>query len=342
VILAGDIGGTKTRIAVFDDAVNLRTLAEERFPSGDYRSLDAVLQRFRQLHDLPVIAACFGVAGPVKDGRCEATNLPWIVDAAQLAAELGLPHVGLVNDLEANAYGLATLGSDDCRQLAAGEPGSHGNVGLIAAGTGLGEAGLFWDGRRLHPFACEGGHTDFSPRTALEVRLLEWLRTNFVEHVSWERVLSGPGLVNVYRFLREDARAEEPAWLTEQMHTGDPAAAISQAALAHTSPLCVHALDLFVSLYGAEAGNLALKLMATGGMYIGGGIAPRIAAKLGDGTFMRAFVAKGRMAPLLEAMPVRVVMNDRTALRGAARHAADGALTRTPPAAPAAPGTSRP
>jgi glucokinase len=323
VILAGDIGGTKTRIAVFDDAQNLRTIAEERFPSGDYPSLDAVVQRFRQLHDLPVVAACFGVAGPVKDGRCEATNLPWIVEASRLAAELGLPHVGLVNDLEANAYGLATLGADDCQLLAAGEPGAHGNVALIAAGTGLGEAGVFWDGRRLHPFACEGGHADFSPRTELEVRLLEWLRANFEQHVSWERVLSGPGLVNVYRFLREDGRCEEPAWLSEQMRTGDPAAAIAQAALARTSPLCEHALDLFVSLYGSEAGNLALKLMATGGVYLGGGIAPKIAAKLADGSFMRAFVAKGRMAPLLQGMPVRVVMNDRTALRGAARHAAD-------------------
>jgi glucokinase len=323
VILAGDIGGTNTRIAIFDDAVQLGTIAEERFPSGDYPSLDAVVQRFRQLHDLPVAAACFGVAGPVKDGRCEATNLPWIVDAARLAAELGLPRVGLVNDLEANAYGLATLGPDDCLTIAAGEPGAEGNAGLEEAGTGLGEAGLFWDGRRFRPFACEGGHADFGPRTALEVRLLEWLRANFEQHVSWERVLSGPGLVNLYRFLRADSGAEEPAWLTEQMRAGDAAAAISQAALARRSPLCVQALDLFVTLYGAEAGNLALKLMATGGMYVGGGIAPKIAAKLADGTFVRAFVAKGRMSELLQGIAVRVVTNDRTALRGAARHAAD-------------------
>ena len=321
MILAGDIGGTNTRIAVFDDGTNLQSLAEERFPSGDYPSLDAVVQRFRQLHDLPVVSACFGVAGPVKDGRCEATNLPWIVDAARLAVELGLPHVGLVNDLEANAYGLATLGPADCLTLAPGEPGAVGNAALIAAGTGLGEAGLFWDGTALRPFACEGGHSTFSPRTDLELRLLQWLRGDF-EHVSWERVLSGPGLVNVYRFLREESGGEEPAWLTEQMRTGDAAAAISRAALAGTSPLCVHALDLFVALYGAEAGNLALKLMAIGGVYVGGGIAPKIAAKLGDGTFMRAFVAKGRMAGLLQGMAVRVVMNDRTALRGAARLAA--------------------
>lgn len=322
MILAGDIGGTKTRIALFDDLTSYQPVAEERFPSGGFPSLDAVVQRFRQTHAQPVAAACFGVAGPVENGRCEATNLPWIVDAARLAALLGLSRVGLVNDLEANAYGIATLGADDFLTLAPGDDTPVGNAALIAAGTGLGEAGLYWDGGQFRPFACEGGHSTFSPRTDLELRLLQWLRTSFA-HVSWERVLSGPGLVNVYRFLREDSCAEEPAWLTDQMRQGDPAAAISQAALAGTNPTCVHALDLFVALYGAEAGNLALKLMATGGVYIGGGIAPKIVTKLGDGAFVRAFVAKGRMEPLLKTMPVRVILNDRTALRGAARHAAD-------------------
>jgi len=327
VILAGDIGGTNTRVAVFQDGdATFTPVVTERFPSSDYPSLDAIVQRFRQTHTMPIAAACFGVAGPVENGRCEATNLPWVVDAARLAILLGLPLVGLVNDLEANAYGIPTLGPDDFLTLAPGDDTPVGNAALIAAGTGLGEAGLYWDGTQFRPFACEGGHSTFSPRTDLELRLLQWLRQNF-EHVSWERVLSGPGLVNVYRFLHEDTGAEEPAWLTEQLRTGDPAAAISKAALAGTSPLCVHALDLFVTLYGAEAGNLALKLMATGGVYVGGGIAPKIVEKLRSGGFLPAFVAKGRMEPLLRTMPVRVILNDRTALRGAARHATDLAST---------------
>jgi glucokinase len=268
-----------------------------------------------------VSLACFGVAGPVRDGRSETTNLPWVVDASDLAAALDTRRVWLINDLEANAYGIASLGAEDLCTLSEGAPGATGNAAVISAGTGLGEAGLYWDGRSHHPFATEGGHGSFSPGSDLEVELLGWLRQRW-SHVSWERVVSGPGLVNLYTFLKESGRGEEPAWLAQEMAAGDAAGVISQHAASGRSELCVQALDLFVRLYGAEAGNAALKLMASGGVFLGGGIAPRNLEKMKDGTFLRAFVAKGRMQPLLEAMPVRIILNQQTALLGAARCAA--------------------
>jgi glucokinase len=269
-------------------------------------------------HGLRVKYACFGIAGPVRHGRCEATNLAWVVDAHQLARELAIETVTLINDLEANAYGIAVLEPKDFVVLNEGAPDEEGNAAVIAAGTGLGEAGLYWDGKQHRAFACEGGHADFAPRSALEIELLRYLLPQF-EHVSYERVLSGPGLYNIYKFLRDTGRGEEPAWLTEEMRQHDPSAAISQAALAGKCALCMQALDLFVALYGAKAGNLALTIMAAGGVFVGGGIAPKILGKLTDGTFMAAFTAKGRLKPVLEAMPVRVILNDKTALLGAAR-----------------------
>jgi glucokinase len=261
--------------------------------------------------------ACFGVAGPVKDGRSRITNLPWIIDARALAENLGVPTVELINDIEANAYGIGVLGPNDFAVLNKGNRAAEGNAAIIAAGTGLGEAGMYWDGRHHHPFACEGGHTDFGPRNETEVNLLRFLQKRF-ERVSYERIVSGPGLYIIYQFLRESGKEEEPMWLKEEIRPGDPAAAISAAALSQKSELCIRALDLFVSLYGAEAGNLALKAMASGGLFVGGGIGPKILKKLKDGTFIEAFLAKGRMRPLLEAMPVRVVLNEQTALLGAA------------------------
>jgi len=319
VILAGDVGGTNTRLAFVEATGDRLTLiVEEVFPSRDHANLEAVLRTFMSSHRLPVEQACFGVAGPVRHGRCDATNLPWVVEARQLARELGLGAVGLINDLEANAYGIAALEPKDFVVLNAGAPDAEGNAAIIAAGTGLGEAGLYWNGRHHRPFATEGGHATFAPRTPLEMDLLRHLLTEF-EHVSYERVVSGPGLLNMYRFLRDTGRAEEPAWLADTPSQRDPSAAIAHAALEGTSALCVQALDLFMSLYGAEAGNLALKVMATGGVFVGGGIAPKIIQKLKDSTFMAAFTAKGRMRPLLEAMPVRVILNEKTALLGAAR-----------------------
>jgi len=326
MILAGDIGGTSTRLAIFEfEGVSGRPLPviEQTFPSRKYAGLGEIATAFAAEHGLKVEGACFGIAGPVRDGRVVTPNLPWVVDAEQLARELGLPSVKLINDLEANAYGIAALEPGDFVTLNEGAKGAAGNCAVISVGTGLGEAGLYWDGKRHHPFPCEGGHADFSPRDELESELLRHLRVKFAEfgHVSYERILSGPGLREVYEFLRDVKGGEEPAWLREAMLKGDPSAAISNAGLQGRCELCVKALDRFVSFYGAEAGNLALKLMATGGVYVGGGIAPRIIAKLQGPLFMAAFTAKGRMRPLMEAMPIRVILKETTALLGAARAA---------------------
>jgi glucokinase len=319
MILAGDIGGTNSRLALFElngDSLNL--VVEKTFPSRQYFHLEAIAREFRSAHPQSITHACFGVAGPVKHGRCEATNLPWVVDAQVLASELGLTAVGLMNDLEANALGIAVLKPSDFATLNPGEPNAEGNAALISAGTGLGEAGLFWDGQQYRPIASEGGHTDFAPTNELEISLLRYLLAQF-ERVSWERVLSGPGLYNLYKFFQDTGRAEEPAWLAEELRHQDPPSVITQAALAGRSTLCELALDLFISLYGAEAGNLALTMKATGGLFVGGGIAPKLIEKLNGSTrFIDAFTAKGRMRSLLEAIPVRVILNDRTALLGAA------------------------
>lgn len=324
LILAGDIGGTNTRLALVDAAPGgVRVLFEETFPSRERTSLEEVLAEFLSLHPAAFTAASFGIAGPVRDGRCEATNLPWVVDAQSVAKRLRLKRVGLVNDLVASAYGIVLLRGRDLVTLNRGVRNPRGNRALIAAGTGLGEAGLLWNGEGHLPFGSEGGHVDFAPRNRLEMELLEYLLKSH-GRVSYERVVSGPGLVNLYRFLRDTGKGEEPPWLSEQLRDGDPAAVVSRHALDGTSLLCVQALDLFVSVYGAQAGNLALTIMATGGVYLGGGIAPKILSKLKEPSFMSAFTAKGRLSPLLEDIPVRVIMNPKTALLGAARHAALG------------------
>ena len=319
MILAGDIGATNSRLAFFSErSGRLEPVVEATYPSRDHANLETIVKTFVSLHDLPIDVACFGVAGPVRHGRSDTTNLPWDVDARELARALRLRTVGLLNDLEAHAYGIAMLAPDDFVTLNQGALDASGNAAVIAAGTGLGEAGLYWDGHQHLPFAGEGGHTSFAPSDPLQIELLRFLSHEF-GHVSWERVLSGPGLHNIYRFLRDTGRGEEPAWLTGEMQQQDPSAAISHAALAGTSALCRQALDLFVVLYGAEAGNMALKLLATAGVYVGGGIAPKIIQKLTDSTFMDAFVAKGRLKPLLQGIPVRIIMNDKLALLGAAR-----------------------
>jgi glucokinase len=322
VILAGDIGGTHTRLAFLERKDGRLTIVvEDTFSSREFASLEAVLQSFLASHPLPITHACFGIAGPVRHGRSDATNLPWVVESTRVAHELALKRVGLINDLEANAWGIAVLEAKDFVVLNQGASDASGNAAIISAGTGLGEAGLYWDGKQQRPFATEGGHADFAPRNHLEMELLEYLLKQF-QRVSYERVVSGPGLLNIYHFLRDSGRGEEPPWLAEQMRAQDPGAVISRAALNGKSDLCAQALGLFVSGYGAEAGNLALKIMATGGVFLGGGIAPRIVQKLMEPPFLNAFTAKGRMKPLLQSMPVRVILNDRTALLGAARYAA--------------------
>jgi len=321
MILAGDIGATNSRLAFFAErGGRLEPVVEETYPSRDHANLETIVKTFVSAHDLPIDVACFGVAGPVRHGRSDTTNLPWDVDARELARASHLRSVGLLNDLEAHAYGIATLVPADFVTLNQGAADASGDAAVIAAGTGLGEAGLYWDGQQHLPFAGEGGHASFAPSDPLQIELLRFLCHEF-GHVSWERVLSGPGLHNIYRFLRDTGHGEEPDWLTHEMQQQDPSAVISQAALADTNALCREALDLFVALYGAEAGNMALKIMATAGVYIGGGIAPKIIRKLTDSTFMAAFVAKGRLKPLLQQIPVRIIMSDKVALQGAARFA---------------------
>jgi glucokinase len=317
VILAGDIGATKTLIALYDESrVTLSPVRQESYRSAEFPSLEEVLIRFLQPETSASIrAACFAVAGPVIDGRCKTTNLPWELDERQLGAALKT-RVKLVNDLEGAAHGLSAIGPDELEIL---QPGvtRKGNVALIAAGTGLGEAIVVRSGESYQVIASEGGHADFAPRTDQETALLAHLRREY-GHVSYERILSGPGFHQVYRFLLESGYASEPEWLKARLATGDPSAVISEIGLSNGHPLCTATLDLFVSIYGAEAGNLALKALALGGVFVGGGIAPKILPKLRDGSFIDAFNDKGRLAGLLRSLQVAVVMNPRMALIGAA------------------------
>lgn len=316
-VLSGDIGGTKTRLAVVAVAgLQLRTEREHSYPSRDYAEFDELLGDFLSGIAPPGHAA-FGIAGPVKGRVVHTTNLPWRIDADALQQQFGFAHCILVNDLEATAHGLPALGAEDLLTLHAGAAHASGNAAVIAAGTGLGEAGLFWDGQQYHPFATEGGHASFSPGNDLEVALLRRLQQRH-QHVSWERIVSGPGLVTLHEFLLLHRRAPVPDWLQHETRQGDAAAAIASAALSGSDDLCAEALDWFVRLYGAEAGNLALKVMSRGGLFLGGGIAPKILPRLQQSAFLDAFFSKGRMRPVLEAMPVRVILNDRAALYGAA------------------------
>jgi glucokinase len=319
MILAGDIGGTHARLGYFQaQNGHLKLLSESVFPSREYRGLDEIVVKFVEREAIQPQTACFGIPGPVLHGRAETSNLPWTVEASLIAAELHLPCALLINDLEANAWGIQDLAEKDFVSLNQVKTPASGNQAVIAAGTGLGEAGLYWDGRKYHAFACEGGHADFAPRNEQEIKLLRYLLARY-EHVSYERIISGPGLVNVYQFLRDTDRAQEPNWLAEQIRGGDPAAAISGAALSGKSGLAEQTIDLWISIYGAEAGNLALKLKATGGVFLGGGIAPKILPKLAGPLFMQSFLGKGRLQALLENIPVKVITNDNAALIGAAR-----------------------
>ena len=314
MILAGDVGGTSTRLGLFERREGaLHEISSERYLSRGYPGLLEIVRAFIATHRRAIDRAAFGIAGPVRKGRVETPNLPWIIEGAALARELSLPTVTLLNDLEANAWGVATLSAGDTDVLAAGAPTEEGNAAIIAAGTGLGEAGFFGDGGALRPFASEGGHADFAPRDPLTVELYRWLAERH-GHVSWERVVSGPGLVNIFTFLRERLGSMASPELAE-------AAAISKAALDGTNEIATRALDLFVTLFGAEAGTLALKMKATRGVWLGGGIAPKILPRLKRPGFLEAFCDKGRFRSFLEAVPVRVILNDRAALRGAAWHA---------------------
>jgi len=322
MILAGDIGGTHARLSCYRQ-VNGHFVAvhEDVFASREYRGLDEIVVKFVSDSGVQPAVASFGIAGPVRHGRVETSNLPWVVDSSRLAQELQLPSVNLINDLEAQAWGIQFLGDSDTVPLNQVKETPAGNQAVVAAGTGLGEAGLFWDGHQYRVFACEGGHCDFAPRNELEIELLRYLLTRF-GHVSYERIVSGPGLVNVYLFLKDTHRGQESQWLHDEIATGDAGAAISRAALSGKSPLAEQALDLWISIYGAEAGNMALKILATGGVFLAGGIAPKILSRLSGPLFMQAFLGKGRMQALLEAIPVHVITNEKTGLLGAACYAA--------------------
>ncbi len=322
MILAGDIGGTKTNLAIFDVKDSKLVLKEEKkYPGSDYESLDKIVNLFLSEHPTKILSASFGIAGPVKEGKAKTTNLPWVIDAKTLANEIKCEHVSLLNDLEANAYGIAVLETKDFFNLNKGDTSIKGNAALISAGTGLGEAGLYWDGKNHLPFACEGGHVDFAARNELEMRLFQFLNKE-EEHVSYEKVLSGIGIHNIYRFLLHDHQSRPGNQLQKDLKEKDPAYVISEYALNNKDLICVEALELFMMLYGSEAGNVALKFLAVGGLYIGGGIAPKILEKLKTSQFMTCFCKKGRMDTLLKPIPVNVILNDNAALLGAARFAA--------------------
>ena len=321
LFISGDIGGTKTRLAVVEvTGTRVRVMHEASYPSRDYALFEELLSHFLSSTETPAHAS-FGIAGPIQGRVVQTTNLPWRIDADALQRQFSFARCDLLNDLEATAYGLPALGADDILVLQAGAPDASGNAAVIAAGTGLGEAGLYWDGQNHHPFATEGGHTSFSPQNEAEMAFLKYLQQRY-QHVSWERIVSGMGLLDLHAFLCLHYHADAPQWLLEKMQNGDAAAAIANAALSGRDDICVETLNWFVRLYGAEAGNLALKIMSRGGLYLGGGIAPKILPLLQTDMFLDAFLNKGRMRPLLEAMPVKVILNDRAALFGPALRAA--------------------
>ncbi len=320
-VLAVDIGGTKTIVALFAvGAAGLHPLRETTYASREHADFVQILEAFAPgAEGGPPWAACFDVAGVVVDGRCRPTNLPWQLDEGALARALGTPRVKLINDLEATALGMLQLAPAALAELNPGaRPARPGHVAVIAAGTGLGEAMLYWDGTLHHPMASEGGHADFAPRGELQIELLRHLAAQGTGHVSWERALSGPGLHEIYLFLRERGAAAQGEWLAGALESGDPSAAISRAALEHGDALANQALDLLCEIYGAEAGNMALRGLTTGGVYLGGGIAAKILPALRRGGFLRAFADKGRFADLLRGIAVRVALEPRAALLGAA------------------------
>jgi len=320
MILAGEIGATRTRLAAFQkENSRLQLVVEKIYMSQDHNSLSEIVAAFVMTEGIGVHQACFGVAGPVRRGRCKILNLGWEIDSRDLAKQLKLDAVGMINDLEAYAYGVDGLESKDLVTLNEGSEDAEGNRAVISARTGLGVAGLYWDGFRHHPFACEGGHTDFGPRDVMEAELLSYLQKKY-GRISYERIVSGPGIKNIYDFLRDARKAEEPQWLKDQMEAApDPPALISQLAAEGKAAICDQTMKMFVSIYGAQTGNVALSFMATGGIFLGGSVAAKNLSLMKDPVFMQSYLDKGRMASLLREMPVTIVLNDDAGLIGAAR-----------------------
>ncbi len=321
MILAGDIGGTKTVLTLLAgnaDGIPV-SLKEQTYESRQFRSFDDILTAFLPA-DAKIKSACFGIAGPVVRQRCQTTNLPWLLDGALLKEKLNTPNVKLLNDLEAMALGMLHLPENELVELNPDAETLPGNGAVIAAGTGLGEAILYWDGSKHHPMATEGGHSDFAPQNEQQDQLLAYLRKIYPEHVSYERIISGNGFGHLYDFLKQQHFAPPCPIVPDINSDIDRNAVISRLGVNKEDLLCSEAVRLFVQLYGAETGNLALKSLATGGIFIGGGIAPKILPALQDGQFMHAFRAKGRFSSLLEKIPVKLSLNPRTPLIGAGRY----------------------
>lgn len=319
--IAGDIGGTKTHLALFDNKNPQHILKQKKYPSQNFASLEEIVFDFLK-DENPINTGCFGIAGPIENGRCRATNLPWFIDAEEMAKKLNISKVYLINDLEANAWGLGWLKEEELLILNEGRKDSIGNQALIAAGTGLGEAGMYWDGNKHHPFPCEGGHCDFGPSDEEQIELWRYLKGQY-KHVSYERILSGPGLISLYKFLIHTGREKEAESTKQAMLVDNPSKIITDKALSKECKVCERALDLFVYIYGEEAGNLALKLLSLGGLFIGGGIAPKIMSVMKQGLFMKGFLSKGRLAHVLSQMPIKLILNENTALLGASRYATE-------------------
>lgn len=320
IVLAADVGATKTNLALFKIKGNhIDLLHEAQFKSNDYKNMIELTAVFiRDIHPLPD-SICYGVAGPVLNGHAKLSNLDWEIDSGELSDHFKIKNVYLINDLEATAYGLAMLNEKDVAIIHKGDDAGYGNAAVIAPGTGLGEAGLFWDGNYYHPFATEGGHSDFAPRNEFDFELFTFLQKKF-DHVSWERLVCGPGIVNIYQFLREEKKREEPRWLKEEIMKEDAAAVISRHVL--QSEICKETMQLFIRFLAYESANLVLKLKATGGLFIGGGIAPQIVSLFENDAFYASFCQSGRLNYLLEKVPVRIILNTKTALLGAAFYGA--------------------
>lgn len=323
MILAGDIGGTKTNLALYK-AKDMSLHVKHQFASQSYLQFSQIIQSFLDsVGEINIQSVCLGIAGPVIEGVCKTTNLPWEIVTKDLQIQLKCEKVYLLNDLEATAYGMLYLDEEDIIELNPNALAKKGNCAVLAAGTGFGEAMLYFDAQRFHPIGSEGGHTDFAPLTPQQDELLKWLREKYPLHVSYERVLSGPGIANIYDFLVQSSFAKEPQAILQKSVDTDKSALISKLALEENEPLCVETLRLFTEIYGAEAGNMALKTFSIGGVYIGGGIAAKILPFMQSETFLNAFLAKGRFETLLTSMPLRVSMNQETALLGALHYAKD-------------------
>lgn len=314
-ILAGDVGATKTTLGILQyGKTGLDVLSEITYPSKDFASLSALIHHFLSGKATPARMS-FGVAGPVQGGKVKLTNIAWEIDSRTIAGEFSVAAVCLINDLEAAGYGLAALQEKDLHVLQEGKKYSGGNMAIISPGTGLGEAGLYWDGAFYHPFATEGGHCNFAPHSETDVGLYRFLQKKYGS-VSWERVLSGPGIHIIYEFLLKEKEREEPAWLKDQLLAHDPAVVISRNA--EGCAVCRETMELFLQYLARESANLALKFKATSGVLIGGGIVPRIIKLVNKDSFHRAFCNQGRMKSLLETVPVNVILNPKTPLLGAA------------------------